>query len=612
MSPNTTADFVRDSASKRNEHRFKAQLTPAMGSIVNRNFVCIALFCSLSIGCSGFRKKPSVYDPLATMDGIYDDNKSLIDSVHPDAIYASAKDAVGQGKDQQLAQQLFNEAEAKFKEAEADETESRKRKFKDAAKLYAKVANRATKSKLQEDAMFLVGESQFFAELYPQAIESFSKLVKHYQNTQHFPVVDARRFSIAKYWIEHYKKDPDWVVTPNFTSKRRPTFDKLGHAFRVLDQIRIDNPTGDLADDATMLAGVTNFEHERYMQADEMFSDLRRTFLSSEHQFNGHLLGLKAKMMLYQGADYDGTALQEAEALVKQIARQFPVESREHEEFLTNAYRDIRMNSALQDWNQAKYYDKRKEYGAARRYYGLVAQNYPDTSLAEDATARLAKIGGLTRPSAAASRVALESVPDNERHETADRSQSSRERFAVITFARKFPILLLAVTVFAVNVLSSGCATYQIGQNTLYRGDIRTIHISTFQSETFRRGLGEWLTEAVVKEVQQRTPYQIVDASEADSFITGRIVEVSKRTLAENINDEPRNIALEMRVETAWRDRQGNLLGNPFVSNVPPSFLENILSDSLVPEAGQSIVTSEQRVIEQLAEQIVSQLELPW
>jgi outer membrane protein assembly factor BamD (BamD/ComL family) len=113
----------------------------------------------------------------------------------------------------------------------------------------------------------------------------------------------------------------------NFFDKRRPMRDTFGHAVRVFDRIRIDDPTGRLADDATLAAGNAYFTAGRYLEADNFYTDLRKTFPSSEHQFRAHLLGVQAKLRSYQGSDYSGIPLDEAEKLIKQIRRQFPHEA---------------------------------------------------------------------------------------------------------------------------------------------------------------------------------------------------------------------------------------------------------------------------------------------
>jgi len=147
--------------------------------------------------------------------------------------------------------------------------------------------------------------------------------------------------------------------------------------------------------------------------------------------------------------------------------------------------------------------------------------------------------------------------------------------------------------------LALGCAQYQIGNRTLYRTDIRTVHVPLIQSNSLRLDLGEWLTEAVVKEIELRTPYKVVSNPLADSVLTGRILWDEKRVLAENINDEPRNLIFSATVHTTWIDNRGMILSVGTAS----------LGADFVPEAGQSVTTAQQRAIKVLASQIVSRME---
>jgi len=156
----------------------------------------------------------------------------------------------------------------------------------------------------------------------------------------------------------------------------------------------------------------------------------------------------------------------------------------------------------------------------------------------------------------------------------------------------------------------SGCAGYQVGNGTLYRPDVRTVHVPIFQSDSFRKDLGERLTEAVVKEIGVKTPYTVVCAVDADSMLTGRVVSESKTVLAEDINDVPRNIGTDLMVRVRWESRSGDLLRENLVA-LPP-ILQISQTANLIPEGGQSIATAHQRAISQLAEQIVAQMEYPW
>ncbi len=157
-----------------------------------------------------------------------------------------------------------------------------------------------------------------------------------------------------------------------------------------------------------------------------------------------------------------------------------------------------------------------------------------------------------------------------------------------------------------------GCAGYRLGTQTLYRPDIHTVHVPVFESDSFRPYLGERLTEAVAKEIELKTPYKVVSDINADSVLTGRIVRNRKRPIAENRNDEPRNIELGFLVEVTWRDRRGDSLGQSFSTPLFPSLLSFGQAVQFIPEGGQSISVAEYDAIARLAEQIVAQMEMPW
>ena len=144
-----------------------------------------------------------------------------------------------------------------------------------------------------------------------------------------------------------------------------------------------------------------------------------------------------------------------------------------------------------------------------------------------------------------------------------------------------------------------GCAGYQVGTRSLYRPDIRTVYVPMFESNALRRYMGQWLTEAVAKQIEMQTPYKVVHSPAADSVMTGRILSIKKQVLTENPNDEPRDIALGFAVQVTWYAANGQVLMQHYV-NVDSHFL---------PESGQSVSTAQQDVVEGLAREIVSRME---
>ena len=281
-----------------------------------------------------------------------------------------------------------------FSKASTAQGDERRRLFDKAADAYTDASKRLKKSPAQEDAMFWMAESHFFADNYAKAAPVFDDLIKQYPNSRYLDTIGKRRFAVAQYWLELREQDSSFNLYPNLSNRRRPTVDTFGHVLRIFDRIRFDDPTGKLADDATMAAAVANYKRGRYQQADVLFDDLRENFPNSEHQFQTHLLQLECKRKLYEGPDYDGIALDESEKLIQQMVLQFPDKARDKRDFLEEVSKDIRLKKAQRDYELAKFYDRRKEFGAARMSYARVAEMYGDTNLAREAETRLAQLGG--------------------------------------------------------------------------------------------------------------------------------------------------------------------------------------------------------------------------
>ncbi|MEL7496348.1 MAG: LPS assembly lipoprotein LptE [Planctomycetota bacterium] len=164
------------------------------------------------------------------------------------------------------------------------------------------------------------------------------------------------------------------------------------------------------------------------------------------------------------------------------------------------------------------------------------------------------------------------------------------------------PLVLLLAMIVTVN---GGCAGYHLGNQFIYRGDIRTVHVVMFESDSDRRFLGQRITEAVIKELEQKTPLTITDPQITDSYIRGRILRDTKQVVGENRFDEPRSIGVGWVVEVDWVDR----VGTPLMQRQTVRISED---DVFIPEGGQSMVTAQQSLIERVARQIVSQMQSPW
>ena len=158
----------------------------------------------------------------------------------------------------------------------------------------------------------------------------------------------------------------------------------------------------------------------------------------------------------------------------------------------------------------------------------------------------------------------------------------------------------------------SGCAGYQLGNASLYPSDIKTVFVPIFESDSFRRNLGERLTEAVVKEIELKTPYKVVGNPNADSILTGRITMDRKGVLFNNSTGDVREAEMVMTVKVNWANRKGDLISRANAFAVPSELATISAVAHDVPEYGRSVATTQQQAIDRLARQIVALMESPW
>jgi outer membrane protein assembly factor BamD (BamD/ComL family) len=307
----------------------------------------------------------------------------LLPGLDPHVQYNKMKAAVGLGPNEQYARQAYVEGDREFRE----------KSYKAAAEHFQTAVTRGPHSAIEEDAMFMLAESYFFGDQYIKARDAYDALVKEYSNTRYLDTVIDREWKIARYWEEKDLEYHHWKLTPNLIDKTRPWFDTRGHAIKAFESIRLNDPTGPRADDAILATANIHFRYREFEDADYNYGLLRREYPRSELQFEAHLLGLQAKLRKYQGEDYDGTPLEEAKMLVKQLNSQFSGRlSNEEKDRLVTVEGQLNQEIATRDYRMAAYYDKKKDYGAAKFYYAQVIKKYPDTELATKSRERAGEI----------------------------------------------------------------------------------------------------------------------------------------------------------------------------------------------------------------------------
>lgn len=143
----------------------------------------------------------------------------------------------------------------------------------------------------------------------------------------------------------------------------------------------------------------------------------------------------------------------------------------------------------------------------------------------------------------------------------------------------------------------------------------KTIHVPTFKVEfapEFLAGrIDLELTEAVVKAIEQKTPYKVVTSGDADMEMTGIIKAFLQKVPPDYLaaGSDVRQPETHLVVQLGWKDLR---TGASSLTQKDGSRADTVELRSVAcyaPELGQSITQVRLENVEQMAKQIVSLME---
>jgi hypothetical protein len=151
---------------------------------------------------------------------------------------------------------------------------------------------------------------------------------------------------------------------------------------------------------------------------------------------------------------------------------------------------------------------------------------------------------------------------------------------------------------FLAAIAASACG-YRLGY--VPRANLRTIAIPIAENESLRREVEFPLTEAIVREVQRRTPLIVADAGRADAVLRVVIARFEERVLVEGKDDEVLEAAARITLDVRLIDRRGR--------EILRRRLDEIAE---FPVSGNDrFATAAPDALERLAERVVMLLEEP-
>jgi hypothetical protein len=177
-----------------------------------------------------------------------------------------------------------------------------------------------------------------------------------------------------------------------------------------------------------------------------------------------------------------------------------------------------------------------------------------------------------------------------------------------VSRAIRLPILITLLTLPAALLTSCASSPNQgYAFDTTFDESIQSIAVPIFRNETTSRGVEVQLTEAIMKEIQTRTPWHLAPADRADTTLVGVLTASRLGVLSDDPQTglvQEQSIQLTIRFE--WRDnRSGDILvaRDRYSASAVFSPSRNV-ADRL--ELGQ------RSAIDELARDLVSEMRSGW
>jgi outer membrane protein assembly factor BamD (BamD/ComL family) len=250
---------------------------------------------------------------------------------------------------------------------------------------------------VQEDALFYMGECQRLQRDYRHAEGSLKLYIKSFPYGKYTSQANDRLFDIANYWLnptrENMKlaeerregKASRFSVMPvswiHFGSDM-PWTDVEGHALGILEEVRLNDLKGRLAEKSLFYIATVKFFNEDYKEADYYYSQIVDNYPQSELAGKAMKQSIICKQIANGGTAYDTRLVEKCRAYLEEYQRSYP--GKDHD-WIMKQLVSINHQQADRDFNIAEFYRRTGHPGSAYFYYEIVRRSYPYTDYARKA-----------------------------------------------------------------------------------------------------------------------------------------------------------------------------------------------------------------------------------
>jgi outer membrane protein assembly factor BamD (BamD/ComL family) len=372
------------------------------GSLRRAALALIAALAAFGSGCTS-TSSSSMYESITgfAKPNPYDQTTSFTDWFKKPTVDADPASPAAMGERTAIddkARRDIEEAKQLYKAQNYAEAERKFNLIAKAKKLPADVT---------EDAVFYRGECQRLQANYRAAEGSLKLYIKSYPYGRYTSQANERLFDIANYWLNPTRdrmKHAEEVREGNASAyaimptawfhpfdKSLPMNDVEGHAMGVLEEVRLNDIRGKLAEKSLFYIATVKFFNAEYKDADYYYSQLVENYPKSDLAQKAMKQSIICKQIANGGTAYDTRLVEKCRAYLEEFHREYPGKDAE---WIKKQLISINHQQADRDYNIARFYERTGHPGSAYFYFEIVKRSYPNTEYARRADEAMNRIRG--------------------------------------------------------------------------------------------------------------------------------------------------------------------------------------------------------------------------
>lgn len=239
---------------------------------------------------------------------------------------------------------------------------------------------------LADENLYLRGEIQMARKNLMSAAKSFQQLIAAHPDTDRYHDAIAKQYEIG----DLYYTTGERLATKRFRLFKKRPFKRAAEVYTMV----VDNqPFSPEAAEAQYKVGLCHYARKEYIDAAFEYQRVVEDYAASDW-VNDSSYGLA---LCYYKASlppaYDQTPSQLTIASIDDFTARYPEDERVAE--LQEKRVGMRESIAQQRLETARFYEKRREYPAAKLYYEMLANEFSETEAAADAANWLAEHAGV-------------------------------------------------------------------------------------------------------------------------------------------------------------------------------------------------------------------------